>query len=274
VKPKKRVAITDEIDIVSGLIKSLNLRTVCEEAICPNLCECYSRKTATFIILGNICTRSCRFCAVKHDVPSSFFVDTGEHVRIAEAVNKLQLKHVVITSVTRDDLKDGGASQFVNTIKEIKKNSSSTVVEVLIPDFFGSIDSLQSVVSAKPDIIAHNIETVPRLYSSIRSKAVYSRSLAILTRIGELSGNTIPAKSGIMLGLGESLEEVQLTLADLRNAGCRYLTIGQYLQPTGRQVPVEKYYSDEDFKFFHEYAVKMGFEKVKSGHFVRSSYMV
>lgn len=266
-KQKIRSGVT--FQEVQRLIKTSQLHTVCQEALCPNLGECFSRNTATFLILGDRCTRNCRFCAVVpgHSGPP----DPEEPVRVASAVKQMQLSYVVITSVTRDDLPDGGASQFVETIEEIRKRMPDTCVEELIPDFQGNKDAFQAVLEAHPSVLNHNLETVPRLYPLVRPDALYHRSLELLKLAKRLDPN-IPTKSGLMLGLGESPEEVKMVLSDLVDAGCSILTLGQYLQPSGEHVPVKWFIPPEEFDQWKETALQMGFSEVASGPFVRSSY--
>jgi len=254
---------------VRALLKKSRLHTVCKEADCPNIWECFSQRTATFMILGNQCTRNCRFCAVAHGIPDP--PDPDEPFRVAEAVIAMQLKYVVITSVTRDDLSDGGSSLFAQTIYEIRKKSPDTMTEVLIPDFQGNKDSLLKVAGARPDVLNHNLETVPSLYSLVRPEADYHRSLYLLKHVKEYNPN-IPTKSGLMLGLGETSEELYKTFEDLLDSGCNILTLGQYLQPTLKHLPVERFVTPDEFDEWRKTALNMGFSQVASGPFVRSSY--
>lgn len=254
---------------VEEIIKGLSLHTVCEEANCPNLGECFARKTATFMILGKYCTRNCTFCNVQKNIPLP--LDPEEPYHVAKAVKELQLKHVVITSVTRDDLKDNGAGHFVKVIQEIKKLNSQVAIEVLIPDFQGDYEALLIVVKAKPDILNHNIETVPRLYPEVRPMAVYKRSLALL-RNAKLIDQNILTKSGIMVGLGEKESEVIEAFQDLREAGCDFLTIGQYLAPSKQHHPVIEYIHPDIFEEYRIRAIEAGFTHVASAPLVRSSY--
>jgi lipoic acid synthetase len=254
---------------VRGLLKKVRLHTVCQEARCPNIWECFSRRTATFLIMGPCCTRNCRFCAVAHGPPAP--PDPGEPARVAEAAQVMGLSYVVITSVTRDDLADGGARLFAKTIQEIRQRMPGALVEVLIPDFQGDMDSLNRVVKAHPNVLSHNLETVPRLYRLARPQAVYRRSLELLKRAKEYD-STIATKSGLMLGLGEFPEEVNKTLQDLLDAGCSILTLGQYLQPTRKHLRVERFIHPEEFDNWKEAALEMGFSRVAVGPFVRSSY--
>jgi len=252
-------------EYITGLLEKYRLNTVCVEANCPNKPECFSKKTATFMILGNICTRNCTFCNVSSGTPQT--LDENEPQRIAAAVKELELKYVVITSVTRDDLPDSGANHFADVIKEIHKTSPETVVEVLIPD----LDSLKVITDQSPAVISHNIETVKSLYPYIRPEADYHRSLEVLKTIKELAPN-IHSKSGLMLGLGETKDEVLQTFDDLRSSGCEILTIGQYLSPGKNHYPVKEYIKPEMFEEYKSAALKSGFIYVSSAPFVRSSY--
>ena len=254
---------------VKRFLNKSGLHTVCQEAKCPNIWECFSKRTSTFLIMGSRCTRQCRFCAVEHgpsDKP-----DPEEPFRVAEAVQKMGLSYVVITAVTRDDLPDGGAAHFAETIREIRARIPDILVEVLIPDFQGDMEALSTVLDARPTVLNHNIETVPRLYPSVRPGAVYSRSIEVLGQV-KLLDRTIPAKSGMMLGLGETFEEVKQTLRDLLAVGCSILTLGQYLQPTKAHLPVDRFIPPEEFDAWKALALEMGFMEVASGPFVRSSY--
>ena len=251
------------------LTRHLKLHTVCESACCPNRPKCFAEGTATFMILGNICTRNCTFCAVTKGKPLT--PDPQEPEHIVTAVDKLGLRYVVITSVTRDDLPDGGASQFAQTIKAIHEYDPNIMVEVLIPDFRGSLSALQTVIDASPAILNHNIETVPRLYSEVRPEANYQRSLELLKR-AKMFNNRILTKSGFMLGLGEVRQEVIELMADLREAGCALLTIGQYLQPSLRHHKVMKFVPPEEFEEYANIGKQLGFRHVVSGPLVRSSF--
>lgn len=251
-----------------ALLGELRLNTVCQQALCPNISECFRCGQATFLILGRNCTRQCSFCNVDKTRPLP--VDRDEPARVAEAVQRLKLAHVVITSPTRDDLPDGGASLYAATVAAIRAVSPATRIEPLIPDFQGLRQSLETVMASGPDIIAHNLETVPRLYH-IRSGADYGRSLEVLRMCREL-GLHIPTKSGIMLGMGETVDEVVQVLGDLRAVGCAYLSIGQYLAPSRRHYPVREYVRPELFEQLRETALGMGFAHVESGPYVRSSY--
>jgi len=250
------------------LLGELRLNTVCQQAMCPNISECFSCGQATFLILGRNCTRQCAFCNVDKTVPLP--VDLDEPSRVAEAVSRLKLSHVVITSPTRDDLPDGGAQLYAATVASIRSASPETRIELLIPDFQGCRASLEIVTAARPDIIAHNLETVPRLYQ-IRSGAEYGRSLEVLRRCAELAPD-IHTKSGIMLGMGETEEEVVHLFRDLREVGCSYISIGQYLAPSRRHYPVQEYVPPERFDHLREAALGLGFSHVESGPYVRSSY--
>jgi len=265
-----RVKADQNTTEVVELLSKLSLHTVCEEANCPNLNECFGRKTATFMILGKVCTRNCTFCNVIKGNAEA--VDAEEPLKVAQAVNKLGLKHVVITSVTRDDLSDGGAGHFANVIEEIKKLDHKVVVEVLIPDFEGKLDALKKVICAKPEIINHNIETVPRLYGTVRPMAVYKRSLELIRNVKSID-ESIYTKSGIMLGLGEKEDEVVEVFKDLRDYGCDLLTIGQYLAPSKNHHPVIEYVHPDMFEKYKRIALEMGFKFVASAPLVRSSYM-
>ncbi len=257
----------DYIDL-KNLVAGLELNTVCESARCPNIGECWSHRTATFMILGDVCTRSCGFCAIKTGRPG--IVDEGEPERVAEAVAQLELRHAVITSVNRDELPDGGARIFARTIDALHDRCPQTTIEVLIPDFKGDWEALKTVMDAGPDILNHNVETVPRLYPKMRPQARYSRSLELLERAGTMS--PAPTKSGIMLGAGETAEEVEQTLGDLAAVHCDILTIGQYLSPSGRHVQVERFIPPEEFDHWRNCALDLGFRHVESGPLVRSSY--
>ena len=254
---------------LKGLMRDLHLHTVCEEARCPNIGECWTHGTATFMILGDICTRACGYCAVGHGRPQA--VDAAEPARVADAVATLDLAHVVVTSVDRDDVADGGASIFAETIREIRKRTSSASIEVLIPDFQGKAQPLYTVLDAQPDILNHNTETVPRLYKLARSGGRYERTLELLDRSRTYAPN-IATKSGIMLGLGEEWDEILSTLRDLRTAGCAILTLGQYLRPSPAHLPMTRYYHPDEFRQLKDIALEMGFVHVESGPLVRSSY--
>ncbi|NQU42945.1 lipoyl synthase [bacterium] len=270
-KPKwlrRRLPSGPAYEATRSLIERGGLHTVCQEAQCPNMWECFSSHTATFLILGDRCTRGCRFCAVGHDPQG--LPDPEEPERVAKATEEMGLRYVVVTSVTRDDLPDGGASHFAATIHAIRTRQSKTRIEVLIPDFQGDPEALGVVLNARPDVLNHNVETVPRLYPRVRPQAIYERSLELLRRVSEESD--IPGKSGLMLGLGETSEEIEQVLRDLRGASCAMLTLGQYLQPSTRQLPVDRYATPEEFEGWRTRALEMGFTHVASGPFVRSSY--
>jgi lipoic acid synthetase len=251
------------------LMRQLELHTVCEEAHCPNIGECWDYGTATFMILGDVCTRACGYCAVGHGRPAA--VDPAEPNRVGHAVDRLGLSYVVITSVDRDDLPDGGASIFAGTIEAIRQRRPDTRIEVLIPDFRGDAAALRTVLDAQPDVLNHNTETVPRLYRRARSGGRYERTLELLERAREHAPQ-IPTKSGLMVGLGEERDELLATLKDLRQVGCSILTIGQYLQPTREHLPIARYYHPDEFRELKTYALGIGFSHVESGPLVRSSY--
>lgn len=248
-------------------VEKYGLHTICQSGRCPNLAECWQLGTATFMILGDVCTRSCKFCSVKTGKPLP--PDEDEPMRVAESIRHMQLKHCVITSVDRDDLPDKGASHWAKTIETIKKINPSTTIEVLIPDFQGETKCIDKVIDANPNIISHNLETVKRLTPVVRSVAKYHRSLKVLEYIAQ---NGITTKSGIMVGLGETKDEIMQTMDDLLNVGCKIITIGQYLQPTKNNLPVMKFYSNEEFKELEIIAKNKGFNFVESGALVRSSY--
>jgi lipoic acid synthetase len=266
---RRRIPSGPTYQEVQRLLKDTSLHTVCREACCPNLGECYSRGTATFLILGDRCTRNCAFCAISHGMP--FPPDPNEPTRVAEAVEKLGLRYVVITSVTRDDLPDGGSGVFSQTIRMIRRRTPGAMVEVLIPDFQGNWEALKTVMEGRPDVLNHNIETVLRLYPTVRPGAVYQRSMELLRQARNLDPS-IPTKSGFMLGLGETSEEVRQVMRDLLDAGCRILTLGQYLQPSQNHLPVERFIPPEDVEEWKQTGLAMGFAEVASGPFVRSSY--
>jgi lipoic acid synthetase len=254
---------------LKGLMRELRLHTVCEEAHCPNIGECWSSGTATFMILGDICTRACGYCAIGHGRPAS--VDTAEPGRVADAVQALGLAHVVVTSVDRDDLPNGGAALFAETIRSIRARAPQTSIEVLIPDFQGDEGALHTVLDAHPDILNHNTETVPRLYRMARSGGRYQRTMDLLDR-SRRHAPDIATKSGLMVGLGEEWDEVVATLRDLRNVGCAIVTIGQYLRPSADHLPISRYYHPDEFAALKQIALDMDFRHVESGPLVRSSY--
>jgi lipoyl synthase len=251
-------------------LRNLGVETVCEQAICPNMGECFSARTATFLILGKNCTRMCSFCNIQKARPLA--VDRDEPERVAQAVEQLGLKHVVITSVTRDDLVDGGAGIFAQTVSGIRKKSPQVSIEILIPDFGFSGDALKTVADTKPDIIAHNLETVPSLYKSVRQGSNYLGSLNLLLSINKMAMGA-KIKSGLMLGLGESSEEILLVMKDLRSVGCDFLSIGQYLAPSKQHYPVKDYITLEQFDDYKEKGKVLGFLHIQSGPYVRSSYL-
>jgi len=251
------------------LMRSKELHTVCEEAHCPNMAECWGAGTATFMILGETCTRSCGFCAVKTGRPG--VVDSDEPARVGDAVARMSLGHAVVTSVNRDELPDGGASIFADTIREIRLQSPGTTVEVLIPDFLGKPEALDAVIDAKPEVLSHNVETVARLYSRVRPQARYERSLGVLRRIAERAPEIV-CKTGIMLGLGETKDEVVATMRDIVAEGAHVLTIGQYLRPSPMHLPIERYWTPDEFAELRDQGMALGFRHVESGPLVRSSY--
>jgi lipoic acid synthetase len=268
-KPKVKSPLLPEVFKIKKLFRKLNLHTVCEEANCPNIGNCFSRKTATFMIMGDVCTRNCPYCNVSHGKPQA--LDTQEPENVANAVKTLGLKHVVITSVDRDDLPDGGASHFAKVIKKVREINPGITIEVLIPDFKGSIESLKMVLDANPEVVNHNIETVKELYKIVRPQGNYERSLKLLKSIKEISPKTI-SKSGFMVGLGETKEQIINLMEDLYKNNVEILTIGQYLQPSKNHLPVYRFYSEEEFKEFEEIGYKIGFKYVFSGILVRSSF--
>ncbi|WP_094700942.1 lipoyl synthase [Brevibacillus laterosporus] len=259
----------DNFREIKQMMRGKTLHTVCEEAKCPNIHECWVNRTATFMILGDICTRACRFCAVKTGLPTE--LDLAEPERVAEASEQMGLKHVVVTSVARDDLADGGASIFAATIKAIRKRLPLATIEVLIPDFMGNWDALKLVMDARPDVLNHNIEAVRRLSDRVRARAKYDRTLELLRRAKEMQP-TIPTKSSLMIGVGEEIEDILETMDDLRAVDVNIMTIGQYLQPTKKHIAVTKYYHPDEFRMMKEEGIKRGFSHVESGPLVRSSY--
>ncbi len=264
---KVRVQQGPDYRDIRRLVDTLNLHTICDEARCPNVWECWNARTATFLILGDICTRRCHYCAVTTGRPQA--VDFDEPRRVADAVRALGLRHAVITSVNRDELEDGGASIFAETIRQIRLATPSCTVEVLIPDFEGNETALATVTAEKPDILNHNIETVRRLFPSIRPQGRYHRSIELLARAKRMGLRT---KSGLIVGMGETVEEVRQVMRDLREVGCDILTIGQYLQPTKRHLPVARFYHPDEFAALKAEGLAMGFSHVESGPLVRSSY--
>jgi lipoic acid synthetase len=266
---KKRIPPIQEIEKVKAILGHGNLHTVCEEARCPNLGDCFSKGTATFLILGRVCTRNCGFCAVEHGTPMR--LNESEPETVARAVGELKLQYVVLTSVTRDDLQEGGASHYAKTIRAIRAQNPGIKIEVLIPDFKGERSALAIVLKERPDVLNHNVETVPRLYPQVRPQADYRRSLELLRGAKETELSLL-TKSGLMLGLGETREEVLNLLSDLTGVGCNFLTIGQYLQPRSDRLPVVRYVPPEEFEEYRQIAQRMGFKGVASGPFVRSSF--
>ena len=266
---KTRLPVGDNYLNIKRLLRSSELHTVCEEANCPNIGECFSQKTATFLILGDVCTRGCRFCNVEKGVAQP--LDFDEPERVAIAAKEMGLKHIVVTSVTRDDIPDGGAAIYAMTISAIRKYNPESTIEVLIPDFKGSDEALNTVIGKSPEVINHNIETVPRLYKTVRPGAVYERSLRLLKAVSE-SSLTITAKAGLMAGLGEQFQEIVEVMKDIRDSGCDILTIGQYLSPTRNHLPVHRYYHPDEFKELKSIGMELGFQYIESGPLVRSSY--
>lgn len=264
---KVKLPTGEDYKKVRNLVSEHKLHTICESGNCPNMGECWGAGTATFMILGNICTRSCGFCAVSTGKPNE--VDIFEPARVAKSVKLMNVKHAVITSVDRDDLSDGGSNIWVNTVKAIRRQSPNTTLETLIPDFAGKWENLQKVIEVAPEIVSHNIETVRRLTKSIRVQAKYNRSLELLLR---LKRGGMKTKSGLMLGLGETHEEVIETLEDLRSVKVDIVTLGQYLQPTPKHAPVVEFIKPEKFDFYKDLSLKLGFKYVESGPLVRSSY--
>jgi lipoic acid synthetase len=255
---------------IKDMLREHNLHSVCEEAACPNLGECFAHGTATFLIMGNICTRRCPFCDVAHGRPDP--LDENEPAHLAKTIAAMKLKHVVITSVDRDDLRDGGANHFVQCIDEVRRQSPQTDIEVLVPDFRGRMDvALEILTQSPPDIFNHNLETVPRLYKAARPGSDYQWSLDLIKRFQAMHPE-VPTKSGLMLGLGETLEEVKQVMQDLRDHGCRMLTLGQYLQPSRHHLAVERFVTPAEFDELRELGKQMGFDHVASGPMVRSSY--
>ncbi|MBT2737792.1 lipoyl synthase [Neobacillus sp. C211] len=267
---KIKLNTNEEYTGLKKMMREKKLHTVCEEAKCPNIHECWAeRKTATFMILGSICTRACRFCAVQTGLPTE--LDWDEPERVAESVEKMRLKHVVITAVARDDLKDGGAGVFAETVRAVRRRNPFCSIEVLPSDMKGEYDNLKTLMDARPDILNHNIETVKRLSPRIRSRATYERSLEFLSRAKEMNA-TIPTKSSIMIGLGETKEEIIETMDDLRANNVDIMTIGQYLQPTKHHLKVQKYWSPQEFEDLKNIAMSKGFSHCEAGPLVRSSY--
>lgn len=266
---KVRIGGGENYSKVKSILRSAKLHTICEEAKCPNIAECFGGGTAVFLILGNICTRNCRYCNVTHGLPSS--LNPSEPRDVAESVRTLGLRYVVVTSVTRDDLSDGGASVFYETIQEIRRLNAECKIEVLIPDFQGETHAIQKIIDAHPDVINHNLEVVEGLFPLVRPQGNYQRSLAVLQTIKTKAGG-IPTKTGFMVGLGETTEQIDATMQDLITAKVDFLTIGQYLQPTRSHVDVKKYYTPGEFFDMKTTALALGFRHVESGPLVRSSY--
>jgi lipoic acid synthetase len=265
---KARAPMGENYERLTGLMRELGLHTVCEEAHCPNLGECWNRGTATFMILGDVCTRACGFCAVKTGLPE-LPPDPLEAARVADAVARMRLRHAVITSVNRDDRKDGGATVFADCIRLIRARVPDCAVEVLIPDFKGEAAALDIVLAARPDILNHNTETVPRLYRTVRPGARFDRSLDVLRRSKEAG---LLTKSGLMVGLGEEMDELREAIREIRGAGTDILTVGQYLRPTPEHLPVRRYYTPAEFEDIKTFALGLGYPHVESGPLVRSSY--
>ncbi len=274
-EPRPRLPAWFKVELRQGpdyqeirrLTRELSLHTICEEARCPNVWECWNNRTATFLILGDICTRRCHYCAVTTGRPLP--LDEAEPERVVAAVKVLRLRHAVITSVNRDELPDGGARIFAETIRAIRRELPACTVEVLIPDFLGDLAALETVLAAKPDILNHNIETVPRVFPAVRPQGKYERSMAILKAAASRGAVT---KSGLMVGLGETVDEVRAVMRELRAAGCVLLSIGQYLQPTKAHWPVMRFYLPEEFRLLQGEGLALGFRHVESGPLVRSSY--
>jgi len=267
---RKRLPVGAAVQAMEGNLENNRLHTICQEACCPNQGECFSKGVATFLIMGNVCTRNCRFCAVESGTPSA--LDVNEPMRLADEVKRLGLRFVVVTSVTRDDLPDGGAGHFARVIEVMHRECPSVGIEVLILDFQGSRPALKAVVDAAPEVLNHNVETVPRLYASVRPQAAYSRSIEVLREAKALDPS-LTTKSGLMVGLGETREEVLKVMVDLRSASCDVITIGQYLSPSACHHPVVEYVRPEIFEKYHRDAMRLGFRDAASGPFVRSSYM-
>lgn len=262
---------SEEAAKVRSILRKYSLDTVCRQAMCPNLGHCFGRGTATFLILGNQCTRSCRYCAIEHSKGVLDEPDVNEPVRLAEAAAEMKLRYIIITSVTRDDLPDGGAGHFAKTVESVRAKIPSARIEVLTPDFLGSVEALEVIADAGPDVFNHNLETVERLFPDVRPEAYYRLSLEVLESYGSLAPST-PLKSGLMLGLGETESEIRNALEDLRKKGVTMLTLGQYLQPSRRHWPVERYLTPKEFDEWKDEALSMGFVSVASAPLVRSSF--
>lgn len=267
---KKRLTVSDAFFETKKILTALSINTVCESGKCPNISECFSEKKTTFMILGNVCTRACAFCSVKKGKTEP--IDHTEPGHIADCAKRLGLKYIIVTSVTRDDLDDGGAGQFVKVVKSVRGTLQGAVIELLIPDFAENIYSIRAVASCGADIIGHNIETIKRLYPAVRGKADYSRSLRILRAIKEVNPEVL-TKSAILVGLGEFKEEIVNTMEDLRRVNCDILTIGQYLRPSKENYPVDRFVTPEEFTRLKDVGLDMGFKSVNAGPFVRSSYL-
>ena len=266
---KRPIINTETTKTVRNILKNHCLNTVCENARCPNKNECYTKQTATFLIMGNICTRNCRYCNISGGVPEP--LNENEPKEVANAIKELGLKYAVITSVTRDDIKDGGAEHFARTIEEIRKISPETKIEILTPDFNGDKNSLDIIIKAMPEVFNHNIETTKQIFKKARPKGNYQTSLEVLKYVRDNSN--IKTKSGLMVGLGEIFEEIEETFKDLKNVGCDILTVGQYIQPSKKHLEVDKYYTLEEFEQIKNLAKKVGFKHFQIGPLVRSSYM-
>ncbi len=266
---KRPIINTETTKTVRNILKNHCLNTVCENARCPNKNECYTKHTATFLIMGNICTRNCRYCNISAGIPEA--LNENEPKEVANAIKELGLKYAVITSVTRDDVPDGGAKHFAKTIEEIRKISPNTKIEILTPDFNGDKNSLDTIIKAMPEVFNHNIETTKQVFKKARPKGNYQTSLEVLKYVKDNSN--IKTKSGLMVGLGETFEEIEETFQDLKNIGCDILTVGQYIQPSKKHLEVEKYYTLEEFEKIKELAKKVGFKNFQIGPLVRSSYM-
>ncbi len=267
---RKRLPVGAAVQLMEGNLEQNRLHTICQEACCPNQGECFSKGVATFLIMGNVCTRNCRFCAVESGTPVA--LDAGEPLRLAGEVKRLGLRFVVVTSVTRDDLADGGAGHFARVIEVMRLECPDVGIEVLIPDFQGSRPALQTVVDAAPEVLNHNVETVPRLYAAVRPQADFRRSIEVL-RQAKAANPSLTTKSGLMVGLGETREEVLKVMVDLRSASCDVITIGQYLSPSEVHHPVVEYVNPEIFEKYRRDALRLGFRDAASSPFVRSSYM-
>ena len=266
---KRPIINTETTKTVRNILKNHCLNTVCENARCPNKNECYTKHTATFLIMGNVCTRNCRYCNISSGIPEE--LNENEPKEVANAIKELGLKYAVITSVTRDDIPDGGADHFAKTIEEIRKISPNTKIEILTPDFNGDKNSLYIIIKAMPEVFNHNIETTKQVFKKARPKGNYQTSLEVLKYVKDNSN--IKTKSGLMVGLGETLEEIEETFEDLKNVGCDILTVGQYIQPSKKHLEVDKYYTLEEFEEIKKLAKKVGFKNFQIGPLVRSSYM-